>query len=399
VPPWWTFGLGPALQEATNTARSAIKEPATPAAGKIVEEVIKAIDQHYLRAQANPLWNIAKEALLHGQYHTPEEAFAAIQKQLPGLEDSELNFLSPDQIAAIQAAATGQKIGIGLADFCVDQEYGTGRARVVTPLAGSPAMLKGLEPSDVILSINGKVTSSMSHEQVMDALRSDTVRLQLERGEKTLNVELEPSSAAVQPLRYETKKVEGKNVGYIRVTLFTPDLPNLAREAVTKLEQEGVEGYVLDLRDNPGGYLSAATGLAGLFAKGTLGFRQDSHKKKDPIETAGTPVTDKPLAVIVNEGTASASEFVTAGFKGLHRAQLVGVRTYGRGQAQIFFPFSDGYGIQIPSVLFLTVDGQIYKGKGIQPDIEVKQPQLQESQLTGAQDKQFYRAVQSLGAH
>jgi carboxyl-terminal processing protease len=109
-------------------------------------------------------------------------------------------------------------------------------------------------------------------------------------------------------------------------------------------------------------------------------------------------MTDKPLAVIVNTGTASAAEFVSAGFRGLRRAQLVGVQTYGRGQAQIFYPLSEGYGVQVPAVLLLTVDGQSYKGKGIEPDIEVKQPQLQESQLTGPQDKQFQRAAQALTA-
>jgi carboxyl-terminal processing protease len=377
------------------------KDQPNPAATKLIEGTVKAISEHYLRAQMNPLWNIARDNLLAGSYHDVKDAAQAIQKQLPGLGDSELNLLSPAEINSVLASATGKVIGIGLADFCIDQEFATGRARVVTPLAGSPAMLKGIEPSDVILAINGKATSNMSHEQAMDMLRdagTEGVRLQLERGEKKFEVALEPSSEKLQALRYEAKRVNGRNIGYIRVTMFVPELPTLAREAITALEQKGVEGYVLDLRNNPGGFLSAGTGLAGLFAKGTMGYKEDSHKKKDPIETAGAPVTDKPLAVIVNTGTASAAEFVSAGFRGLRRAQLVGVQTYGRGQAQIFYPLSEGYGVQVPAVLLLTVDGQSYKGKGIEPDIEVKQPQLQESQLTGPQDKQFHRAAQALTA-
>ena len=377
------------------------KEQENPAAAKIVSDAVKAIDEHYLRAQANPLWNIAKDALLTGKYHDVSDAVQAIQKQLPQMEDSELNLLTPDEIAAVQAEATGQNLGLGLCNFCIDLQVATGRARVVTPLAGSPAMIKGIESGDVILSINGKSTSEMSHEQVADALRASTpagVQLQIQRVERILRFVLQPSSEKLQPLRSEVKKVNGKSIGYIRVALFTPDLVTLAHDAMAKLEQSGVDGYVLDLRNNPGGFLNAATALAGLFAKGTLGFKVNSSKKKDPIETTGTPLTQKPLAVLINQGTASASEFLSSGLKDLHRGQLVGTHTYGRGQAQIFFPLDEGYGIQIPSVQFLTVEGQNYKGKGIAPDVEVKEPQLQEHQLAGPADKQFLRAAQSLGA-
>jgi carboxyl-terminal processing protease len=375
------------------------REPQSPAAAKIVQDVVKAIDDHYLRAQANPLWNIAKDALLTAKYHDASEAFLAIQKQLPTLEDYELNLLSPAQVSAVQAEATGQSIGLGLCDFCLDLEVGTGRARVVTPLAGSPAMVKGIEPRDVIVSINDKPTSDMNHEQVADALRtpiSGGSRLQIQRGERTLHFVLQLASEKLQPLRSEVKKINGRSIGYIRVTLFTPELATLAHDAIARLEESGVEGYVLDLRSNPGGFLNAATALAGMFVNGTLGFKVNSSKKKDPIEATGTPLTRKPLAVLINEGTASASEFLSSGLKGLHRAQLVGMHTYGRGQAQIFFPLAEDYGIQIPSVQFLTTDEQSYKGKGIAPDIEVKQTQLQESQLAGPTDRQFLRAAQSL---
>jgi carboxyl-terminal processing protease len=377
------------------------KEPDDPAADKIVQDAVQAISDHYLHVQMNPLWNIAEDALLKRQYHNSAEAFQAIQQQLPGLEDSELNLLTPTQVAAIQAEATGQSMGLGLADFCIDLQVGTGRARVVTPLAGSPVMMKGIEPRDVIVTINDKQTSEMNHEQVADALRAagpGGTRLEIERGEKTLHFTLEASAEKLQPLRYEVKHVVGKSIGYIRVTMFVPDLGTLAHDAVSKLEQSGVDGYVLDLRNNPGGFLNSAKALAGVFMTGSMGFTVDSKKKKEPIEAIGTPLTKKPLAVVVNEGTASASEILSSGLQGSHRAQLVGASTYGRGQAQIFFPIAQGYGLQIPSVLFLTLDGQSYKGKGIAPDIEVKQPQLQENQLTGPLDKQFLRAAQSLTA-
>lgn len=365
----------------------------------VIQSAIDAIQKHYLRARANPLWNIARDKLLAGKYKDSTEAFQALKNQLPYMEDPELNLLTPDEIAAVQAVALGQKVGLGLEDFCLDMQVETGRARVVTAIFGSPAMKAGIEPRDVIVSINGKPTSEMSHEQVMDMLRAsgpEGVKLDLERGERTLNVVLRPSAEKVDVLESDVKHVSGKSVGYIRVALFTPDLAQQARDAVTKLEQSGVDGYVLDLRNDPGGFLNSAKGVAGLFATGTLGFEVRSNDQKEPVEVKSTPVTAKPLAVLINAGTASASEFLAGGLQGRHRAVLVGERSYGRGQAQIFTFIADGYGIQIPSVLFLTPDGEPFKGKGIEPDIEVKQPQLAENQLTGPKDLQFLRAVGTL---
>lgn len=378
-----------ALQEQT--------QPTNP--DVIIHSVVDAIQKNYLRARANPLWNIARGALLAGKFKDSAEAFQAIQKQLPYMEDPELNLLTPDEIAAVQSEALGGKIGLGLCDFCLDMQLETGRARVVTPLAGSPAMKAGIEPADVIVSINGKATSEMSHEQVMDALRAPApagVKLQIERGEKEITEVLRPSSEKPEALQFAVKQLSGKKIGYIRVALFTPDLAQKAQEAVTRLEQDSVDGYVLDLRNDPGGFLNPAKVIAGMFATGTLGFEVRSNDKKETVEAKGTPLTKKPLAVLINGGTASASEFLAGALQGLHRGVLVGERSYGRGQAQIFTSLADGYGIQIPSVLLMTPSGDVIKGKGIVPDVEVKQAQLPESQLAGPRDKQFLRAAASL---
>ena len=227
----------------------------------LVKSVVKAIDERYLRARANAKWNIAKDAIMAGKYRDSAQAFEAIQKQLPGLEDPELNVLSSAQIAAVQSEALGEKIGLGLHDFCIDMEIESGRARVVTPVVGSPAMKSGVQPGDVIVSINGKPTGDMNHEQVMDALRSQGAggtHLEILRGEKTLKLTLQPSPEKLQPVYSARRQIKGKNIGYVRVAQFTPDVANAVREAVNKLEQSGVDGYVLDLRNNPGGFLDQA---------------------------------------------------------------------------------------------------------------------------------------------
>ena len=373
------------------------QQPTTP--DGIVHSIIDAIEKNYLQTRANPFWNIARDALLAGKYKDSAQVFQAAQKQLAFMQDSELNLLNPTEIAAVQSVALGQKVGVGLADFCIDLEVDSGRARVITPIMGSPAMHAGIQPHDVIVSIDDKQTSDMNHEQVMDGLRApveDGVKLKIQRAAKTLNVVLASSEEKLDVLHFEAKRVSSKSVGYIRVALFTPDLGAAARAAVAKLEQDGVDGYILDLRNDPGGFLNSARDLAGLFTSGTLGYKLRGNGKKEAVETQGKPLTSKPVAVLINAGTASASEFVAGALQGLKRARLVGERSYGRGRAQIFMPLAEGYGIQIPAVELLNPDQKGFKGKGIDPDVEVKQPQLQETELTGAKDRQFLAAVKSL---
>src|SRR5947209_21701 len=358
--------------------------------------VIKIIDEHYLRAQANPLWNLAKEKILAGDYHNPAEAFQGIQTQLAILEDSELNLLNSVEMAATQREALGEKIGIGLPDFAIDRNIDSGEARVVTPVVGSPAMQAGIEPRDVIASINGKGTNDMTHEQIMHALRAGPAHLVIHRGDQRMQVTLQPSAEKVRAVEFFVRPARKEKIGYIRIAQFTPDVAAAVKNAISNLEQSGVAAYVLDLRNNPGGFLNAAREVAGIFATGTLGYKRSPDNKREPVDATGKPLTDKPLAILINGGTASAAEFVASGLQGLHRAILVGTKTYGRGRAQIFFPLGDDYGLQVPSVELLTLTGKGFKDTGIAPGLDVLQSLLPEKDLGSVRDRQFVRAETEL---
>ena len=369
-----------------------------PGPSPMAQAVVEAIDKNYLNAHANPLWNIAKQKIITGNYHDSAAAFKDIQTQLATLEDSELNMLSPEEIKATQSEALGEKIGLGLPDFALDLNISSGEVRVVTPIVGSTAMNARIEPHDIIVSVNGKTTNDMTHDQVMDALRaSPSVHLEIRRGQEAPTpVALEASSEKLRPVESALKPAGKKKIGYIRLAQFTPDAGAAVKQTLASLEQAGASGFVLDLRNNPGGFLNAAREVAGFFATGTLGYKRDSKGKRDPLEAAGKPLTEKPLVILINAGTASAAEFLASGLQALHRATLVGVHSYGRGRAQIFFPLSDGYGIQIPSVELLTPTEKGYKGAGITPDLEVPQGWLPEKELGTLRDKQFTRAVMTL---
>lgn len=356
------------------------------------QDVIKIIDQHYLRAQANPLWNIAKEKILAGDYHNPAEACRNIQTQLAILEDSELNLLNSDEMAATQSEALGEKTGIGLPDFAIDRNIDSGEARIITPIVGSPAMQAGIEPRDVISSINGKGTNDMTHEQVMEALRAGPVRLAIHCGDRQIEVTLQPAAEKLRAVEFFVRPTRTGKIGYIRVAQFTPDAAAAVKNAINSLEQSGVSAYVLDLRNNPGGYLNAARETAGFFASGTLGYERNPDNTRKPVDAAGKPLTGKPLAILINGGTASAAEFVAAGLQGLQRALLVGTKTYGRGRAQIFFSIGDDYGLQVPAVELLTAAGKSFKDTGIAPGIEVERGLMQEKDRGGLRDRQLLRA-------
>ena len=364
----------------------------------MAQAVVDAIDKNYLTAHANPLWNIARQKIVTGNYHNSAEAFKDIQTQLATMEDSELNLLSPEEIKATQSEALGEKIGLGLPDFALDLNISSGEVRVVTPIVGSPAMNARIEPHDIIVSVNGKATNDMTHEQVMNALRtSPSIHLEIRRGQEApMPVTLEASSEKLRAVESALKPAGKKKIGYIRITQFTPDAGAAVKQALTSLEQSSASGFILDLRNNPGGFLNAAREIAGFFTTGTLGYKRDNKGKRDPLEATGKPLTDKPLVILINAGTASAAEFLSSGLQALHRATLVGVHSYGRGRAQIFFPLSDGYGIQIPSVELLTPNEKGYRGAGITPDLEVSQGWLPEKELTTVRDKQFMRALAEL---
>lgn len=376
---------------------SRAQDTAKPAV--IIQAVIKAIDERYLHARANPLWNIARDKLVGGTYKDAASAFQAIRTQLATLEDSELNLLTPAEISATQSEALGEKIGLGLPDFAIDAEIATGEVRVVTAIVGSPAMKAKIMPADVITTINGKTVRDLSHEQVMDALREQPVtQLQVHRGEETLEFTLQSSAEKLRPLEFAARQVKKTKVGYIRLAQFTPDLAAQVREAIGSLEKSKVDVYVLDLRNNPGGYLNVARDIAAMFTTGTLGFETRNDGKKTPLASQGTPLTHKPLAVLINGGTASAAEFLSSALRGTDRAALVGAHTYGRGQAQSFVELSGGYGLQVPSVQLLTTRSQPIKGSGISPDVEISQPWTAEKELGGLQDRQFVRAVAEISA-
>jgi carboxyl-terminal processing protease len=357
--------------------------------------VIKTIDEKYLYTEGSA-WPKVREDIAATDFSRQKDVHVAIATQIARLRDSELNLLTPEEITAVQQESTGRKIGYGLLDFCIDSLPQTGEVRIVTPLIGSPAALAGLLPKDVILQVNHKNTRDLNHEQVLDEFRANSIsNLVVTRGNHAFSVQLIRSDDPLQVISERLLTVRGARVGYIRIAQFTPEVAAAFRSAIDKLQSEQATAYVIDLRNNPGGFVGEATKIAGFFVGGHLGDKVRRNGAVEPIVSDEHPVVNMKVrvAVLINAGTASASEFVAGALHDRNRALLIGATTFGRGQAEILQRLPDNYGLIVPSALLRTPKGRLFKGTGLSPDVIVHFESMVGAEVDPAADPQLRKAL------
>jgi len=352
-------------------------------------KVVDAIDHNYLYADGDTWKRLRLDLLAHTDLTIP-----LMDQELLKLHDGDLRIVTKEQLAAMQAETAGKERGIGLVDFAVTLESGTGEAEVVTPLVDSPGLKAGLEPGDVIEAVNGKSTRGLAHEDVMALLRGDsgTLTITIRRGGRKLPITVQMAvwvEAAVVSHNFSAGK---QRLAYIGVRLFTPDSGELVRKAAAAQASQGVDGYIIDLRNNPGGYLDAMAIAGSAFTDQTLGWKVRRNGSREPIHSAKEPLKKTQVIVLVNKGTASAAEILAVGLRDTIGARLVGASTFGRGQIQTFIPIGDGVGIIIPAARVESAKSvQFNNGSGLEPDVSI--PSSDEPS-TG--DPAYQRAVELL---
>jgi carboxyl-terminal processing protease len=331
-------------------------------------KVAEAVDQNYLFADIDS-WKSVRAKLLADETPT----VSSVSRQLLTMHDDDLHIVTADQMAVMQAETAGRERGIGLVDFAVTAEPKTGMPQVVTPLVDSPAFRTGLEPGDVILSIDGKSTSGLLHEDVMALLRMGAGRSQLTVRRGRIRRALAISNSTwTEPAVLFRGTAGLQDAGYIAIHLFTPDSGERVRHAVASLAASGIHECILDLRNNPGGYLDAMATAGGAFTSEVLGWKVRRDGTKEPIQSPSPVVSKMRLAILVNEGTASAAEILAEGLRDTVGAKLVGSKTFGRGQIQTYVALKDGVGIVIPTASVQSAKGiRFNKRAGIRPDITV----------------------------
>ncbi|HAU31912.1 MAG: Carboxyl-terminal protease [Desulfotomaculum sp. 46_296] len=300
----------------------------------------------------------------------------AIKGIIDSLNDPYTEYLSPEMLEQFSSSLENQYTGIG-----VELEIRPPYPVITNVIADSPAQKAGLKKDDLVITVNGVGTVNQSLWDVIDKIRGlegTTVNLGIRRsGENDFNVTIERNSINGPTCQW---KVLAGNTGYISVLTFGSRTAEEFSAALRQLKEQKVNGLVLDLRSNPGGYLQAAVELADNFLPDkslvVTTFYRDGHK--DKYYTSGeSEKWELPVVILVNEYTASASEVLAGALKDYEKAVLAGVRTYGKGVVQDVIPLRDGGYLKITAAKYHTPDGYSIDKKGLMPDRLVSTPELQ----------------------
>ena len=328
-------------------------------------------------------WRSLRRDVLAKSYGSPKEAYEAIRGMLGSLDDPYTRFLDPREFKEMQIDTSGELSGVGI-QLSLDKE--TKNLVVVSPIDGSPASRAGVQPKDVIVAIDGKSTKGMSTEDAVKLIRGQagtTVTLTLKRKAQTLEVPLTRERIELHAVDHQINtSADGVKVGYIRLKQFNATATKDMRQAVKDLEEKGAQGYVLDLRSNPGGLLMASVEIARQWLnEGTIVSTKTRDGIQDVKRANGRALTTKPMVVLVNEGSASASEILSGALQDNNRAVLVGQKTFGKGLVQSVRGLSDGSGMTVTIAKYLTPSGRDIHKHGIDPDVTAKMTELEAQRL------------------
>ncbi|MBD2057373.1 PDZ domain-containing protein [Oculatella sp. FACHB-28] len=367
---------------------------------KLLSEVWRIVDRAYVDDTFNHQnWWFVRQRALKQPLENREQTYTAIQQMLASLNDPFTRLLKPDQYRSLQTNTSGELTGVGLQ---IAQDGETGELRVIAPIEGSPADQAGIQPRDRILEIDGSSTATLTLDEAAARMRGpigSEVTLKVGRSEsESIEVKLVRDRISLNPVYAELRsQSEGKAIGYIRLNQFNANATAELAHAVSQLEAEGAEGYVLDLRNNPGGLLQAGIEIARLWLEqGTVVYTVNRQGIQDSFDATGQAITDDPLVVLVNQGTASASEILAGALQDNGRALLVGEKTFGKGLIQSLFNLSDGSGLAVTIAKYETPNHHDINRQGIVPDLVVSLDPITRDQVGTVADRQYQAAVDVL---
>ncbi len=322
---------------------------------KIFAEVLTQVKKHYVE-------EVPTDDLVHG----------AVRGMLKTL-DPHSAYMTPETYKEMKVETKGEFEGLGIQIGIKDHHV-----TVIAPIEGTPAHAAGIETGDLILKVDEVLTKNLTLMEAVQRMRGPkgtTVTLTVERegAPGTLSFTLIRDTIKIRSVR---SRIVDDRIGYVRISQFQESTPeDLSRELV-KLRDKGTQGLILDVRNNPGGLLSAAVGVSEQFlqfdqlivsVKGRDGGEDEyrARPSMDPYEY--------PMIVLVNQGSASASEIVAAAMQDWGKAVILGKTTFGKGSVQTILPLSDGSGLRLTTAKYYTPRGESIHSVGVKPDIVVEQ--------------------------
>ena len=369
-----------------------------------IDQVINQIEKNYVD-------EIDRKKLLYGALHG----------MVLSVNDPHSNFIEPDAFKQLQQDTQGHFGGLGIVIGMRD-----GYLTVISTLEGKPAERAGVEADDRILAIDGQSTQGVDPEAALERLRMgiDPVKLrellgitlpqavnQLrgpvgkpvkvtfgKEGEEPREMEIKREEIDLESVR-DVKIVED-GIGYIKLTAFSEMTVNEMNKAIDKLRKEGMRSLILDLRDNPGGLLTSAVGVADRFVSdGKLIVSTRGRKENQSVEIKAKdnyPLSRFPLAVLVNEYSASASEIVAGALQDWSCAIIIGKKTFGKGSVQNLIPLAGGAALKLTTSRYYSPKGRVIDKIGIEPDIVVEPAVEAEDTTEEQEDLQLMQAIKIL---
>ena len=325
---------------------------------KRFSQVLDLVERYYVR-------DVTQGDLING----------AVKGMLQGL-DPHSTFMTADEYKEMQETTSGEFFGIG-----IEISMENGQVTVVTPIEDTPAYRAGLKSGDIILSINGQPAQELSLQEVVSRIRGPKgteVELAILHSDAKTPQTVRIVRESIPLISVKSKKLED---GYywIRLTRFSERTTEELRDALKAADKEakaagGIKGIVLDLRNNPGGLLDQAVSVSDTFLdKGVIVSIKGRRDNTDRVYEAKKQSDDihAPMVVLINAGSASASEIVAGALRDQKRALIVGERSFGNGSVQNIIPLADGSGLKLTVALYYTPNGSSIQAEGIVPDLEI----------------------------
>ena len=332
-----------------------------------------------------------------GEVDEQELLDSALIGYVAGLNDEYSEYIPKSEMESFEAETTGNYNGIGI-------YYGKttdNKIVIVSPIKDSPAAKAGLLPGDEILKVDDyEVTSESTLTDLSNIIKGEvgkSVKLKIQRGDQILEFDVPRENIKLHQVYTEVLE---NQIGYMDIYSFDEGTSDQFKDKYNELKEKGIKALIIDLRNNPGGIVKEATGIAdAMLEKGkTILITKDKDGKEEITKSEEDPIVDVPVILLTNNNSASASEILAGALKDNGVAKIVGEKTYGKGVIQNVFTLSTGAGLKITTNEYFTPNNNKINKIGIEPDIEVSLPEELKDELNipFEQDTQLKRAIEEL---
>jgi carboxyl-terminal processing protease len=305
--------------------------------------------------------------------------YGAIQGMIASMDDPFSRFLDEKSYDELKEMTTGQFVGIGVEITIQDDEI-----VVISPIDDSPAMRAGVKAGDVIVQVDDMVVKGKKLAEIVNLIKGKpkskvSLHVKREGFDGLLNFDMDRAPIKIKSVDYSM--IAGNGIGYIKVKNFGSETANDVAAALKSMKKEGAKKFIVDLRYNPGGLLNAAVEMSGLFLEkgkvivSTRGRQGKGNDRVYSVENNPLSISDE-LVVLVNKGSASASEIFAGAIRDNRRGRLLGEKTFGKGSVQKTFQLDENVGVAITIAKYYTPSGEMIHRKGIMPDIVVEQDRM-----------------------